>query len=89
MNKIKPILRTCVVSHEKLERKELFRVVKTSQGVVVDPSQKLQGRGVYIKKDLEIIKKAHARKALSRGLRCEVNDEVYLSLISLLAKERR
>ena len=89
MNKIAPIYRSCVISREKLLKKDLFRVVKTSSGVYFDETQKLQGRGVYIKKDLKTIELAFKRKSLSKALKTEVKEEIYLELVQALAKEKR
>ena len=62
-------LRTCVVSHEKCEKKDLFRVVRTPLGeVVVDYTLKANGRGAYLKKDESIILKAKKSKILDRNL---------------------
>ena len=56
-------LRTCLITREKLPKLELLRIVKTKeQGVVFDPSGKMNGRGAYIKKDIDVIKKAKQRK---------------------------
>ena len=89
MNFKRPVYRMCVVTREKYLKEDLFRVVKTSQGVVLDKEHKLPGRGAYIKKDLKTIELAFKRKSLNRALRCEVKEEVYLSLIQELSKERR
>ena len=48
--------RTCVVTHEKYPKKELLRIVRTPEGnVEVDLIGKKNGRGAYIKKDLEVL----------------------------------
>ena len=50
-------MRTCAVSMEKLPKKELIRVVRNKEGeVFVDPTGKMNGRGVYLKKDRNIKK---------------------------------
>ena len=42
--------RTCVVSHEKCDKKDLIRIVKTPLNeVVIDLSGKINGRGAYLK----------------------------------------
>lgn len=44
-------LRTCVVTKEKLEKKDLIRVVKNNENeVFVDLTGKANGRGAYIKR---------------------------------------
>ena len=89
MNFKTPTYRMCIVTREKLLKEDLYRVVRTGAGVYFDKNQNMSGRGVYIKKDLEVIKKAQKTKALSRGLKCEVRDEIYLEIIQQLSKERR
>ena len=89
MNFKRPVYRMCVVSRELLLKKDLFRLVKTSSGVVFDEKQNIQGRGVYIKKDLKTIELAFKRKSLNRALKTEVSEDIYLSLIQALSKERR
>lgn len=90
MNKKAPIYRLCVVTRELLPITDLFRICKTKSGeIVVDETHKNEGRGAYIKKDLKTITIAHDRKLLSRALRHEVKDDIYLKLISMLGKERR
>ena len=53
--KVKKIpLRTCVITKEKLPKAELVRVVRTPEGeVIIDTTGKANGRGAYLKKDLE------------------------------------
>lgn len=84
MNKKIP-MRTCVVSHEKLPKKELIRIVKNKEGqVFVDITGKQNGKGVYLKKDLEVINKAKTTKALNRYLETEVDESIYNELENLL-----
>ena len=77
--KVKKIpMRTCVVTKECLPKKELLRIVKTPDGKVqADISGKLNGRGAYIKKDLETLEKAIKTKALEHHLEIEITNEVY------------
>ena len=77
-------LRTCVVTREKLEKKDLIRVVRTKEGVVVDPTGKVNGRGAYLKKSKEIFEKAKKSKILDRILEVEVKSEIYDELDKLL-----
>lgn len=86
MNKIKKIpMRTCVITREKLPKMELVRVVRTPDGkVVIDLKGKQNGRGAYLKKDLEVINKAKKNKVLNRYLETEVPESIFDELISLL-----
>ena len=40
--------RTCVGCREVLPKRKMIRVVRTAQGVQVDPTSKLAGRGAYL-----------------------------------------
>ena len=71
-------LRTCIVSKEKLPKQELIRVVRTPNNeVIVDLSGKTNGRGAYLKKDLEVIEKAKKTGVLNRHLEVNVPDTIY------------
>ena len=77
--------RTCVVTQEKYDKKDLIRVVKTPLNeVVIDLSGKINGRGAYLKKDLEVIEKARKTKAIERHLEIEIKDEVYDKLKEII-----
>ena len=72
--KLKKIpMRTCVVTKEKCEKKDLLRIVR----IIVDLTGKANGRGAYLKKDAEVIKKAQASKILERVLEVAIDDSVY------------
>lgn len=80
-------LRTCVVTHEKLEKKDLIRVVRTPNGeVLIDESGKINGRGAYLKKDIDVINKAEKNKILNKHLEIEVNKEIFEELKQLIEK---
>ena len=75
-------LRTCVVSKEKCDKRDLLRVVRDKDGnVFVDLTLKANGHGVYLKKDANIIKTAKDKDILSRCLSVKVNEEVYDELL--------
>ncbi len=74
--------RTCVISKEKLPKKELIRVVRDKEGnVSVDITGKANGRGAYLKKDKEVIEKAKKTKALEKILEVSIPDSVYDELL--------
>ena len=71
-------LRTCVVTKEKLEKKELLRIVRTKDGnVIFDKSGKHNGKGAYLKKDINVIEKAQKSGLLERVLEVKIPDEIY------------
>jgi len=84
--KVKKVpMRTCVVSHEKCEKKDLFRVVRDNTGYVfIDETLKANGRGAYLKKDKDVVLKAKISKALDKHLEVKIEDNIYDELLSKL-----
>lgn len=77
--------RTCVVTKEKLDKKDLIRIVRTpEQTIVVDETGKLNGRGAYLKKDIEVINKAQEKHILDKILNIKVEDSVYDELKNIV-----
>ncbi len=78
-------LRKCVITNEQLPKKDMFRIVKTKDGeVLYDPTGKANGRGLYLKKDILVIKQAMNNKKLNHLLGVEINSELYEQLKSEL-----
>ena len=77
-------MRSCVVTREKLPKKELLRIVKFDGVVSVDPTGKQNGKGCYIKKDKEVLAKAKKTKILNRVLETEIPDEIYDEIDKLI-----
>ena len=76
-------MRTCVVTHEKCEKKDLLRVVRNNEGMVfVDDTLRANGRGAYLKKDKEVIEKARKSKVLERHLEVKIGDNIYDELLT-------
>lgn len=84
--KVKKIpMRTCLITREKLPKKELIRVVRTPEGrIVLDETGKINGRGAYLKKDLQVFEKAKKSNILARQLETDIPDEIYSDLVSLV-----
>ena len=80
-------LRTCVITKESLPKKELLRIVRTPEGdVKVDETGKLNGRGAYIKKDVNVLEKAQKSKILEKRLEVEIEDSVYEEIKNIIEK---
>ena len=78
-------MRSCVVTGEKCEKKELIRVVRDNTGCVfIDSTGKANGRGAYLKKDIEVINKAKKNKILDRRLEVEVPTNIYEELEKMI-----
>lgn len=74
-------MRMCTACREMKPKRELVRIVKTTEGEIkTDPTGKLNGRGAYICKSNECLSKARKSNALSRAFGMAVNDEIYSML---------
>ena len=78
---------TCIVTREKYEKKDLLRIVKNNEGqVFVDETGKANGRGAYIKKDIEVLDKAIKTKVLDRNLETTISDDVYEEIRKIIER---
>lgn len=74
-------LRKCVVTQERLPKKNLLRVVVNKEGeVFFDLSGKANGRGAYVKNSEDVILKAKQKDLLGRHLEVSVPVHVYEEL---------
>ncbi len=81
-------LRMCVVTRERFEKRELLRVVRTPEGdVLIDISGRANGKGAYLKKDIEVINKAKKNKILDKALEVSIPDSLYEDMCKLIEKE--
>ena len=70
--------RQCMGCRERMDKRSLNRVVRTTDGsVCLDFSGKMAGRGAYICPKAECLKKAQKSKALDRSLEVTIPQEVY------------
>lgn len=78
-------MRMCVVTRERFEKRELIRIVRNKDGeVFVDETGKQNGKGCYLKRDLDVIKKARDNKILDRVLEVSVPETIYEDLEELV-----
>ncbi len=70
--------RMCVCCREMKDKKQLLRIVKNKEGeIFVDQTGKKNGRGAYICKDEDCLKKLRKNKVLNKTFKCLITDEVY------------
>ena len=67
--------RTCVACREVNEKRSLIRIVRTPEGVEVDPTGRKAGRGAYLHDTKECWEKALKRGILARALKTEISPE--------------
>lgn len=74
-------MRKCIVTNEMKPKKELIRIVRNKEGnVFVDSTGKQNGRGAYLSKDLDTIKKAEETEVLDQQLNTKVDSSIYEDL---------
>ena len=78
--------RMCILTRQKKPKTELIRLVKKDGQIIVDEKQKMSGRGVWLSRDLEILKNLEKSKCLNRAFKCEINDDIYQKVRSLCTK---
>ena len=80
MNKKVP-MRQCVGCGEMKSKKEMMRILKTAEGdIVLDVTGKKNGRGAYLCKTEECLKKARKTKGIERSFKMSIPEEVYDNL---------
>ena len=63
------------------DKRTLVRVVKSPDGEVsLDLMGKKAGRGAYVCKNTECLKKARKKRAFERAFSMQISDEVYSSM---------
>lgn len=67
--------RTCVACREVNEKRSLIRLVRTPDGVAIDMTGRMPGRGAYIHDSKECWEKALKRGVLARSLKTELSQE--------------
>ena len=74
-------LRKCIGCNEIKNKKEMLRVLKTTDNeIVLDATGKKNGRGAYLCFSKDCLKNAMKNKGLERSLKMPIPQEVYESL---------
>ena len=81
-------MRMCKGCAEMKPKRELIRVVKSPEGEVsIDLTGKKSGRGVYVCKSLECLKKARKARRFEKDFQCQISDEIYEVMENELKKQ--
>lgn len=85
MNKTKKIPeRMCVACREMKPKNELVRIVNTQEGVVVDTTGKVNGRGVYLCKCKQCMDRARKQKNFAKANGFALTGELFAQLESII-----
>lgn len=81
MQQKKVPMRMCTGCGEMKPKKELVRIVRgTEGGISLDVTGKKPGRGAYMCKNAECLKKAKKARRLERAFQCAVPEEIFARL---------
>lgn len=70
--------RRCIACNEQKDKKDLLRIVRTPEGnIEIDLIGKKNGRGAYICKSEDCLKKVIKSKKLERSFEKEISLELY------------
>ncbi|WP_455436450.1 RNase P modulator RnpM [Hungatella hathewayi] len=74
-------LRQCIGCGEMKSKKEMIRVLKTSEDeIVLDATGRKNGRGAYLCPSMDCFKKAVKNKGLERSFKTAIPKKVYETL---------
>ena len=74
-------LRQCIGCGEMKNKKEMIRILKTSEDeILLDATGRKNGRGAYLCPSIECFKKAVKSKGLERSFKMSIPKEVYEAL---------
>ena len=80
-------MRMCVGCREMKEKRELIRIVRTPEGeTLMDSTGKKSGRGAYLCRKAECLKKAIRQHQLERQLQVGLTEETEQALTEELAR---
>ncbi|MBO5394378.1 MAG: YlxR family protein [Clostridia bacterium] len=83
-------LRMCTACRQMQDKRDLLRVVKDKENnISIDFSGKKNGRGAYICKNEECLKKCIKQKSLNKAFKSNVGEEVYLQLQEAIVGQRK
>ncbi len=80
--------RMCIACRTRSDKSDFIRIAKTKDGIVIaDNSFHLEGRSVYLCASQKCLDTAIKRKAISRGLKCEIGSETTEALQKAIKTE--
>jgi hypothetical protein len=80
-------LRKCIGCGESKEKKDLIRIIRTPEGYIeLDVSGKKNGRGAYLCRSQDCLKKVIKSKGLDRSFKMSVSNEIYEQLSKELSE---
>lgn len=74
-------MRQCIGCQEMKSKKEMMRILRTTENeIVLDTTGRKNGRGAYLCKNPECLRKAIKSRGLERSFKMAIPQEVYYRL---------
>ena len=74
-------MRQCIGCQEMKSKKEMMRILRTTENeIVLDTTGRKNGRGAYLCKNPECLRKAIKSRGLERSFKMAIPQEVYARL---------
>lgn len=81
-------MRQCVGCGEMKNKKDMMRVLRTTEGdIVLDTTGRKNGRGAYLCRDIGCLRKAAGNKGLERSFKMRIPREIYENLEKEFAED--
>ena len=78
--------RRCAGCGEHFPKRDLVRVLRKPDGqIVLDLTGKISGRGAYVCRSVDCLKKARRSRRIETSLDCSIPDEVYTEMENEIA----
>ena len=78
--------RRCIGCMSSRPKQELLRIVAGADGLKIDPSGRMPGRGAYLCKNSECVKLAVKKNAFARNLKADVSKQQAEQLAEQIAQ---
>lgn len=70
-------VRQCIGCGEMKNKKDMMRILRTPEEIILDLTGKKNGRGAYLCKQSECLKLARKNKGLERSFKMSIQSQVY------------
>jgi hypothetical protein len=78
--------RTCIGCNKKNNKADLLRIVKNKNGdIAIDETGKMQGRGLYICKNIECLNSAIKKRKMERNFSCKIEESIYENIRGVIS----
>lgn len=76
--------RRCIACRQPLLQSEMIRICKIDGKVLIDKDKKCEGRGAYVCKNENCIKKTVKNKLINRAFRIPADEKIYAELEDMI-----